>query len=101
MNAATIIGLVFSGVMLICSVITLVVSNARAAKKNTIEDAQKLATLSEGILKANIKLETICSTTTATQADVKQMSDIIQRHGERLVSLEKDVEVLKKNIEEA
>lgn len=99
MNVVSIIGLCFSGFVLLCSVITLVITTKRNIKKDTMEDTEKMSELSVGIMKANIKLEQICSTTTQTQADVKQMSDTISRHGERILSLEKDVEQLKKHVE--
>jgi peptidoglycan hydrolase CwlO-like protein len=99
MNAVSIIGLIFSGFVLLCSVITIIFTNRRNLKKDTQEDTEKMSELSVGIMKANIKLEQICSTTTQTQSDVRQMSEVISKHGERILSLEKDVELLKRKLE--
>lgn len=101
MNTISIIGLIFSGVMLLISLLNLVISNIRNLKKDTEKDGQERAFLREGILKANVKLEQICSTTTATQSEVKDINRILQTHGERIIVLEKDVEILKNKIKEA
>jgi len=100
-NTISIIGLIFSGVMLLISLLNLVISNIRNLKKDTEKDGQERAFLREGILKANVKLEQICSTTTATQSEVKDINRILQTHGERIIVLEKDVEILKNKIKEA
>ena len=99
MNAVSIIGLCFSGFVLLCSVLTVIFTSRRNLKRDTQEDTEKMSELSVGIMKANIKLEQICSTTTQTQSDVRQMSEVISKHGERILSLEKDVELLKKKLE--
>lgn len=99
MNAVSIIGLCFSGFVLLCSVLTIIFTSRRNLKRDTQEDTEKMSELSVGIMKANIKLEQICSTTTQTQSDVRQMSEVISKHSERILSLEKDVELLKKKLE--
>lgn len=99
MNAVSIIGLCFSGFVLLCSVLTIIFTSRRNLKRDTQEDTEKMSELTVGIMKANIKLEQICSTTTQTQSDVRQMSEVISKHGERILSLEKDVELLKKKLE--
>ena len=99
MNAVNIIGLCFSGFVLLCSVLTVIFTSRRNLKKDTQEDTEKMSELTVGIMKANIKLEQICSTTTQTQSDVRQMSEVISKHAERILSLEKDVELLKRRLE--
>lgn len=99
MNAVSIIGLCFSGFVLLCSVLTIIFTSRRNLKRDTQEDTEKMSELSVGIMKANIKLEQICSTTTQTQSDVRQMSEVISKHSERILSLEKDVELLKRRLE--
>lgn len=99
MNAVSIIGLCFSGFVLLCSVLTIIFTSRRNLKRDTQEDTEKMSELSVGIMKANIKLEQICSTTTQTQSDVRQMSEVISKHAERILSLEKDVELLKRRLE--
>lgn len=99
MNAVSIIGLCFSGFVLLCSVLTVIFTSRRNLKRDTQEDTEKMSELSVGIMKANIKLEQICSTTTQTQSDVRQMSEVISKHSERILSLEKDVELLKRRLE--
>ena len=73
MNAISIIGLVFSGVMLLISIINLIISNIRQLKKNTEEDEHEFASLREGILKANMKLDQVCTTTSETRTDIKSL----------------------------
>ena len=99
MSAVSIIGLCFSGFVLLCSVLTVIFTSRRNLKRDTQEDTEKMSELSVGIMKANIKLEQICSTTSQTQSDVKNMADVISKHSERIVALEKDVELIKRQLE--
>lgn len=83
MNAISIISLIFSGFMLIVSTANILVANVRQTKKSAAESEHELASLREGILKANIKLDTVCNTTADTRTDIKamhaQMTDIDKR----------------------
>ena len=94
MNAIAIISLTFSGVMLAVSVVNFVITNIRQAKRSTEESAQELASLREGILKANIKLDTVCNTTADTRTDIKAMNT-------QLTDIDKRLTVAEGNIKEA
>ena len=106
MNAGTIISLCFSGVMMIIGVLTFILSQARANRKQTEEDDRELASLREGILKANMKLDTVCSTTNETRADIKALNLDITGIDKRVTIVENNlntafmrIDELRENIE--
>lgn len=100
MNAISIIGLVFSGVMLLISVVNLIISRIRDLKKDTSEDEHEMASLREGIFKANMKLDQVCATTTETRADIKAMDKKLVEHGEKIAVLTRDLETAFMRIDE-
>lgn len=94
MNAISIISLTFSGVMLVVSVVNFVITNIRQTKQNAAEGEHELASLREGILKANIKLDTVCNTTSDTRTDIKAMNT-------QLTDIDKRLTVAENNISDA
>ena len=91
MNAVSIIGLIFSGVMLMLSLANLAISRLRDTKKDTEEEERELATLREGILKANFKLDQVCATTNETRTDIKALNVSIGEMDKRLTVVERDL----------
>ena len=77
---------------------------ARTGKKETKEDLQKeeskFDNIREGLLKANLKLDTVCNTTTETRADIKSMTKDLIAIDRRLTIVEKDVADLKEKVNE-
>ena len=95
MNAVSIISLSFSGVMLIVSMINFFI-----ARKQDTEDERELATLREGIFKANMKLDQVCATTNETRSDIKAMDQKLIEHGEKIAVLTRDLETAFHRIDE-
>lgn len=89
-----------SFVLMIISILTF----ARAGKRETKEDLQKeeskFDNIREGLLKANLKLDTVCTTTTETRADIKSMTKDLIAIDRRLTIVENDMKTVFSNIDE-
>lgn len=100
MNPVSIISLIFSGVMLVVSVVTFIVANARNYKGDTKEHEAELNTLREGIFKANMKLDQVCATTNDIKTDIKSMNKTLNEHGEQIAVIKRDLETAFMRIDE-
>lgn len=100
MNAVSIISLSFSGVMLLVSLINFFIARKDNIKKNTEEDERELASLREGIFKANMKLDQVCATTNETRSDIKAMDQKLVEHGEKIAVITRDLETAFMRIDE-
>jgi archaellum component FlaC len=78
-----------------CSLIVAILSLAHTTNKdkNTEirEDTEKFDSIEKSLLKANIKLDTVCSTTTETRADIKSLNTDLKNMDTRVVVLERDM----------
>ena len=78
-----------------CSLIVAILSLAHTTNKdkNTEirEDSEKFDSIEKSLLKANIKLDTVCSTTTETRADIKSLNTDLKNMDTRVVVLERDM----------
>ena len=78
-----------------CSLIVAILSLAHTTNKdkNTEirEDTEKFDSIEKSLLKANIKLDTVCSTTTETRADIKSLNADLKNMDSRVVILERDM----------
>jgi hypothetical protein len=95
----SIISICFSGITLVVLLITFFTTRKRDTQKETADDVTEIYSLREGIFKANIKLDTVCTITSETRDDVKGLGKVQQEHGERIAALEKEVEMIKKQME--
>ena len=100
MNTVSIISLCFSGVTLIILCINFFGSKKDGIKKNTEEDERELASLREGILKANMKLDTVCATTNETRTDIKALHNSITEVDKRVSVMERDLQTAFMRIDE-
>lgn len=100
MNAVTILGICFSGVMLIISVINLILSRKKDIVNSTAEDERELASLREGIFKANMKLDQVCATTNETRSDIKAMDQKLNEHGKEIAVIKRDLQTAFMRIDE-
>ena len=100
MNAVSIISLSFSGVMLIVSMINFFIARKQDTQKEATEDERELATLREGIFKANMKLDQVRATTNETRSDIKAMDQKLVEHGEKIAVLTRDLETAFHRIDE-
>lgn len=100
MNAVSIIGLCFSGIMMAVGVTTFVLSRKRDLKKDTVEEEHEFASLREGILKANMKLDTVCATTNETRSDIKALNSGLGALDKRVSVMERDLQTAFMRIDE-
>lgn len=100
MNPATVISLIFSGVMLLVSLVNLIVAQVRNTKKDAVENDQELSSLREGIIKANMKLDQVCATTNDIKTDIKAMDKKLVEHSEKIAVLTRDLETAFLRIDE-
>lgn len=92
MNAISIISLCFAGIMMILNVTIFIITRVRDTKKDASTNAEGFASLREGILKANLKLDQVCSTMNETRSDIKAMDKKMTEHSEAIAILKRDLE---------
>ena len=77
------------------SLVVAILSLAHNANKDKTteirEDTEKFDSIEKSLLKANIKLDTVCNTTTETRADIKSLNTDIKNMDTRVVVLERDM----------
>ena len=100
MNAVSVISLSFSGVMLVVSLINFFVARKDDIKHNTEEEERELASVREGILKANMKLDTVCATTNETRSDIKALNNGLGALDKRVSVMERDIKTAFMRIDE-
>ena len=100
MSAVSIISLIFSGVMLVVSIVNFFIANIRQAKQNSADAEHELASLREGILKANMKLDTVCATTNETRTDIKSLNSQLTDVDKRVTVVERDLKTAFLRIDE-
>lgn len=94
------LGDIISAVMMVIGVSSFIISNARSNKKQTKEDDLELSSLREGILKANMKLDTVCATTNETRTDIKALNNSITEVDKRVCVVERDLQTAFMRIDE-
>jgi len=79
----------------LCSLIVAGLSLLHTTSKDKTteirEDTEKFDSIEKSLLKANIKLDTVCSTTTETRADIKSLNTDLKNMDTRVVVLERDM----------
>ena len=78
-----------------CSLIVAILSLQHVKNKDKTseirEDTEKFDGIEKSLLKANIKLDQVCSTTTETRADIKSLNTDLKNMDTRVVVLERDM----------
>ena len=78
-----------------CSLVVAILSLAHTTTKDRTseirENSEKFDGIEKSLLKANIKLDTVCNTTTETRADIKSLNTDIKNMDTRVVVLERDM----------
>ena len=92
MDTGVIISLICSVVMAIVGITTFILAQTRAGKKNTQENLEGIASLREGILKVDLKLDQICVTVNETRSDVKATDKKLMEHSEAIAVLKHDLQ---------
>lgn len=86
------------------SLIVCILTFIRNGKKDTVkeieEEDKKFDGIKEGLLKANMKLDQVCSTTSETRSDIKSLNKDIILIDRRLTVVERDMKTAFSSIEE-
>lgn len=94
MEWTTVISIVISATMMIIAIITLSRNGRKERKSEYVEETQQMQSIEKSLIKVNMKLDQLCTTTTETRSDIKAMNEYIN-------SVEKRVSVLEENIKAA
>lgn len=84
---------VISAVMMVFAILTY----ARNGKQKSDENE---SFIKESLLKVNLKLDQVCTTTTETRTDIKSLNKDMQGLENRIVAVERDIKTAFKQIDE-
>ena len=71
MNTVSIIALVVSGCMFLIALATFIVNGVRNGKNDVKTDEARLNDINQSLLKVNMKLDQVCTTTSEIRTDIK------------------------------
>ena len=89
-----------SFVSMLIAVLAYMRTGKKDDKEETREEEARLHEIGQSLLKANIKLDTVCSTTTETRADIKSMTKDLAAMDRRVTIIERDMKTAFNAIEE-
>ena len=86
------------------SLIILIITFFRNGRKDQKEDIKqedtKFTDIEKSLLKANLKLDQLCATTSATRTDIKSLNKDLNSLGERVTVVERDLKTAFEKIDE-
>ena len=86
------------------SLIILIITFFRNGRKDQKEDIKqedkKFTDIEKSLLKANLKLDQLCATTSETRTDIKSLNKDLNSLGERVTVVERDLKTAFEKIEE-
>lgn len=91
---------VISILLLLLNIMSYAHMSDRERKDEIQKDDHKFDGIKESLLKVNMKLDQVCSTTNETRSDIKSMNREIREMDARVVALERDMKTAFNNIEE-
>lgn len=80
-----------SGISLLVAVLSFIKNTQKDDRERIIEDAGKIDTINQSLIKANMKLDASCQSLTELRLDVKALSQSINDMDRRVTILERDV----------
>lgn len=86
--------------LLILNIMNYAHASDKEKKEEMKEDDHKFDGIKESLLKVNMKLDQVCSTTNETRSDIKSMNREIKEMDTRVIVLERDMKTAFNNIEE-
>ncbi len=86
--------------LLILNIMNYARASDKEKKEEMKKDDHKFDGIKESLLKVNMKLDQVCSTTNETRSDIKSMNREIKEMDTRVVVLERDMKTAFNNIEE-
>ena len=100
MEWTSVISIVISATMMIIAIVTLSRNGRKDRKNEYVEESQKIESIKESLLKANLKLDQVCATTVETRSDIKAMNEYMNKVEKRVTILEKTMETVWIRIDE-
>lgn len=94
------ITLALAFVTAVLGICTFYKTSKKDTKADTLEAVYQLDPIKENLVKCNMKLDQICTTTDETRADVKAMDFKIRDIDKRTTLLERDIDTVFTRIEE-
>lgn len=95
-----IISWVISVILFVTTIITFIKTGRKERKAEYIEEDAKIDEIKTALLKANMKLDTVCATTNETRTDIKAMNEYIHGVEKRVSVLENDLKAVWIRIDE-
>lgn len=87
-------------VMLVITIITFAKNGRKDRKANYLEEAQKIESIKESLVKVNMKLDQVCATTNETRSDIKAMNEYVNAVEKRVTLLENSLNTVWIRIDE-
>ena len=87
MDPISVGALIISGCMLLISVVTFIINNAKSSKNDTKAEEGRLNDINQSLLKVNMKLDQVCTTTSEIRTDIKTMQTKQIEHTEQIAVL--------------
>jgi len=82
---------IISFLSLVVCVLTYLRNGNKDEKAEVKEEEGKFTNIETGLIKANMKLDQVCSTTNETRTDIKSLNRDITNLDKRLVAVERDL----------
>ena len=100
MEWTTVISLIISATMMIIAIVTLSRNGKKDLKHETVEEVQQMQSIKESLIKVNMKLDQLCTTTAETRTDIKAMNEYINTVEKRVAVLEENMRAVWVRIDE-
>lgn len=100
MNPWNLIPWSISIIALLITVVSFVINRKKDLRTDYREEDAKFDGIKESLLKANIKLDQVCATTTETRTDIKALNKDIVEMDKRIAIIERDVKTAFMRIDE-
>lgn len=87
-------------VSLIILIITFFKNGNKEQKEDIKQDDAKFTDIEKSLLKANLKLDQLCATTSETRTDIKSLNKDLNSLGARVTVVERDLKTAFEKIDE-
>lgn len=91
MNTVNIIALVVSVCMFLIALATFIVNGVRSGKNDVKTDEARLNDINQSLLKVNMKLDQVCTTTSEIRTDIKTIQNRQLEHTEQITVLQERI----------
>lgn len=89
-----IIAVIISGIVCLLNIAAFIISRKKDTKEEVTQNSVKFDGIKESLLKVNMKLDQVCTTTQETRTDIKSMQNQFTEMDKRVVILERDLKTL-------